>query len=173
MTDLLPWLQNGALAVLLAAATIWDCREGRIPNWLTALGGAAGLLLCAVAWTTADSSVVVRAFCGAAVGGGALLFVFLGGGVGGGDVKLMAAAGLLAGYPAVVQHLFYGMLAALALILGRMAWQGGVPAALRGAWTVATTRPTAPASGDQGRPSVSFALALTVGVGWVWLMSVL
>lgn len=173
MTGWMTLAQHGALIALLIIAAIWDGRHGRIPNWLTGSGCAAGLLLCLWTFIAADNSVAISLVVGGMIGGGAMLLLYLGGGVGGGDVKLMAAVGLLGGYPAVVPYLFYGMLAALIMILGRLAWRGELWAT---AGTIIRAKPRILAPGEgvsSARPSASFALALGVGVIWVQVMTLL
>ncbi|MDX2181298.1 MAG: A24 family peptidase [Bryobacteraceae bacterium] len=74
-------------AVALAAAATWfDLRERRIPNWLCAAGFALGV---ALHWRDG--------LLGAALAMAIYAPLYLLRGVGAGDVKLMAAVGAIAG----------------------------------------------------------------------------
>ncbi len=173
---MLLWVQHIALVVILGLAAFWDCRFQRIPNWLNLAGLGLAVAVVAGARITGAETRVDDALLGLVIAGGVMLFLYLGGGLGGGDVKLAPAFGLLAGYPDVVRYLFYGGLAALALILGRLAWRGELGGHAKricrkpfrvlnpgAAQEAAATPETAPAA-------TSFALALLIGVVWVWLM---
>lgn len=82
------------LCLVAFAGAITDIRERRIPNWLT--GGAIliawGLHLFLYGWPGLQHSLL-----GMAAGLAVYLPLFLLRGMGGGDVKMMAAAGALAG----------------------------------------------------------------------------
>lgn len=150
------------LVVFVAAAAWYDVRGGRIPNWLSVAGFACGLAW-AVGFADAEteSGGPLTAF---AIGVGAMLVLYLFKGVGGGDVKLMAGFSLLAGYPGIIYCLFFGCLAAGALMLAPLAWRGELFArmrdGLRGRKGDAAAKPV----------SVSFALALLIGVVWLLAM---
>lgn len=108
-------------AACCASAGAWtDARSRRIPNRLTAVIFAAGLLLhfASDGWKAMGMSAL------AGLAGGAIFFIFfLIGGMGAGDVKLMAAVSAVAGFG----HLFEIFLAvaiaggamAMALAMGR------------------------------------------------------
>ncbi|MCC6344917.1 MAG: prepilin peptidase [Bryobacterales bacterium] len=87
-----PSLITLALLVLLAAAA--DIRTRRIPNPLTATGAIAGFIL-----NTALHGIpgARSSLLGLALGAALFLPLFLLRGRGGGDLKLMAAAGAIAG----------------------------------------------------------------------------
>ncbi len=72
----------------------YDCRERRLPNWLT-LGGAA----VALAWRYGygGSLFLVDGFVAATLGGLFLFVPYLMRGAGGGDVKMLAGAGAIVG----------------------------------------------------------------------------
>lgn len=171
---MLPWLQHLFLAGLLGAATYWDCRTGKIPNPLSLAGALAGLtmVLLHLQFRRDPGGLML----GGIVAGGALLFLYLGGGVGGGDVKLGIGFGLLSGYPETVRYLFFGGLAALIIILGRLAWRGELFASLREALGRRTGfLSPGDAAREAQRPqragaSTSLPLALLIGVVWVWGM---
>jgi Flp pilus assembly protein protease CpaA len=168
------WLQQALLLLFLAVAAGWDCRTGKIPNPLNLAGALLGLVMVLGRLRFGEAPEAL--LLGGAIAGGVMLLLYLGGGVGGGDVKLAIGFGLLSGYPDVIRYLFYGAIAALALILGRLAWRGEMIAALG----KALRRKTGVASPGQAareaaRPeragaSTSMALALLLGVIWVWAM---
>lgn len=176
-------LRHITLVVLLLLAASWDLKTRRIPNWLSLSGWGAGLILAGI--TAATGGEAGALFFGMVLASGALLLFYLGGGIGGGDVKLALGVGLLAGYPDIVNYLFYGLLAALALILGRLAWRGELWRGLKGALVAKPRilRPgtpeadaTASATGETKdgetvpAANTSFAVAWLLGVAWVWLM---
>lgn len=111
----LAWLPAGAL--LLALAVI-DLDTRTLPNPLTlalAACGAAGLVLRAAGLAGPESRLpgVLEGLLGALAGGGSLwAFAWIGWwlfkreGMGAGDVKLMAAAGLLLGWPRTLLAIF-------------------------------------------------------------------
>jgi prepilin peptidase CpaA len=113
------------IAVLLASAAT-DLRTGKIYNRVT----YPALALAAVMSLAGHGPPLSSAVAGMLAGGGLLYVVFALGWMGGGDVKLMAFAGAMTGYPLVLHALFYaiflgGVLAALVLI-----WRGELVAAL-------------------------------------------
>jgi prepilin peptidase CpaA len=81
------------IAIIVAAA-IWDIRQRRIPNVLTA--GAMVIALTTHCWTSGLDGLT-RWFLGLAAGVGLLLLPYLMGGMGAGDVKLMGCAGSMLG----------------------------------------------------------------------------
>jgi prepilin peptidase CpaA len=93
LTPLAAPLQIG-LVILVVAAAVFDVRERRIPNWLTASGLVAGILI----------NVVGSGWQGlklAALGLGLAFLIYFAlfalRAAGGGDVKLMAAIGSFSG----------------------------------------------------------------------------
>ena len=82
------------LALLMAVAAAFDLRWRRIPNWLVLAGILAGLL-----WNTVGSGLPGLARAAAGLGVGFLLYfpLYLCRARGAGDVKLLAAAGTIAG----------------------------------------------------------------------------
>jgi len=169
------WLQQVALLLFLGVASYWDCRYRRIPNWLNATGFGVGAAVALV--VHAENGDTGSLLLGMVIAVTSLLLLYLGGGVGGGDVKLAFGFGLLSGYPDVVRYLFYGCLAALALVLGRLAWHGEVRQQF-GLLLRQRFRILAPGQAEQeaakperSRAFTSFALALTLGVIWVWVLA--
>lgn len=110
-----------ALAILVLTAAVCDIRARRIPNWLTVAGLIAGMMLQTGLHGWSGARAALFGF-----GLGLLVFLppYLLRGTGGGDVKLMAAAGTMAG-PVAIFSIFVltailGGLMALALV----AWKG-------------------------------------------------
>lgn len=81
------YAQAAVLAVLVAVAAVYDVRERRIPNWLC-LAGFAAAFAVNLGWDLAR---------GAGLALSVYLALFLIRAMGGGDLKLMVAAGALAG----------------------------------------------------------------------------
>ncbi len=105
LTVVAPWL----------ALLCWfDCRERRLPNWLT-LGGAAVALAWRLGYGGPES--FIEGFAAAAIAGGFLFIPFLLRGAGGGDVKMIFAAGAVAGWRQVLPLLFYTSLAGVVVVI--------------------------------------------------------
>lgn len=95
MLNLTAEIAYPASATLCAATgAVFDVRSRRIPNLLTLSAIPAGLLLHwgLGGWRQLGSSLVAGLICG-----GIFLVFYLAGGMGAGDVKLITAAGCLAG----------------------------------------------------------------------------
>lgn len=90
----------------------WDVKHRTLPNWLT-LGGAGVALI--VRWWADGGMGVTDGLAGGAVAGAFLLLPFLMRGAGGGDVKMLFAAGTMAGWSRVLHLLWYMSLAGLVL----------------------------------------------------------
>ena len=126
-----------ALIVLVTGtleAAVIDVRSRKIPNALTATMAAA-----AVALHVGDGAaavLLVLASIGVAFGLGAL--AFSAGWLGGGDVKLLAAACGLVGYPGSVSLVLFILMAGAVLALGQAARRGRLVAFVRNASALAT-----------------------------------
>ena len=95
-------IQTGLALAGILIATIFDWRQGRIPNWLT-----FSMILSGLAVNFLDHGVagLEQSFLGLTFG---ILFLFIPfaiGGVGGGDVKLIGAIGSLLG-PGLILKIF-------------------------------------------------------------------
>jgi prepilin peptidase CpaA len=116
----LPYPVQIALAAIVAIAALYDLRWRRIPNWLVLSGLCLGFGLHGYLF---GWSGVARAAGGTALAGAIYLPLFALRAMGGGDVKLMLAAGSLAGaHNWLVIFLLtalLGGLAAIALLLIR------------------------------------------------------
>ncbi len=157
-------VSDACLLAFLAAAASSDIRTGRIPNWLNLAGAALGLLK-ALLLPAAGSDP----WYGLGIAFGVVFLLYLVKGVGGGDVKMMAGVGLLSGYPTVVYYLFYASLAAFVIMLAPRVWRGELLVSLKRSFRPAGSG----ADAKTGSVAGSFALAMLVGVVWVWVMAAL
>jgi prepilin peptidase CpaA len=110
---LAPSARAGLLLLLLGAAAWIDCREMRVPNWLTAGGMAAGVALNTFG---AQAVGVMPALGGLASGLLLLLPLYALRVLGAGDVKLLAMTGAFLGVPA-----FFPALLAISIAAGACA----------------------------------------------------
>ncbi len=94
---------------------VYDVRSGRIPNFITLPAIVFGLLLHAVfgGWWQ-----LVTAAAGGLICGLIFFFFYLAGGMGGGDVKLITAAGCIAGLPLIGHLLILTALAGGVMAIG-------------------------------------------------------
>jgi prepilin peptidase CpaA len=88
----------GAATASACIASVYDVRERRIPNWLTAPILMMGLAAHAM---TAHWRGLGEATAAAFLGGTVFLLFHIAGGMGAGDVKLMAACAGVVGLPAL------------------------------------------------------------------------
>ena len=100
-----------------AGLSAYDVRHRVLPNWLT-LGGA-GLGLLVRGWAGGWNGFTDGLAAGA-VAGVFLLVPFLMRGAGGGDVKMLFAAGTMAGWSRVIYLLWFMSLAGLVLALAML-----------------------------------------------------
>ena len=113
-------MEFSALGTLIPAAAwcvalCWmDWRERRLPNWLT-IGGA----VVALAWRMGYGGMpsFLNGFAAAAGAGALLLLPFLLRGAGGGDVKMLFAAGAIAGWDRLLNLLMLTSVAGLIMAL--------------------------------------------------------
>lgn len=91
-------------------ATVWgvvlsycDCKDRRLPNWLTVGGGVVVLV-----WRLGYGGMLsfLHGFAAAAAASAFLLIPFLMRGAGGGDVKMLFAAGAIVGWGRVLLMLW-------------------------------------------------------------------
>ena len=100
------------------ALSVYDLRFRLLPNWLT-LGGAAVAL--AVRGYVGGWAGLMDGAAAGAVAGAFLLLPFLMRGAGGGDVKMLFAAGVIAGWSRLLFLLWYMSLAGLVLAFAMLA----------------------------------------------------
>ena len=169
---------SGMGCILLA--TVWgivlsylDCRERRLPNWLT-VGGAAVVLV----WRFAYGGVplFLNGFVAAAAGGAFLLIPFLMRGAGGGDVKMLFAAGAVVGWGRILIMLWVTSLAGVIVGIGMLIF-GSLDGSrlkhyLRSAFDWRYDRKTGRAAlppKESERVRVPFSIPITVGMLWALL----
>lgn len=108
------------LCLVVFTGAMTDLRERRIPNWLT---GGAVLTGWALHWFLYGWPGLQHSLLGMAAGLAVYLPLFLLRGMGGGDVKMMAAAGALAGpkdwFGILILTAICGGAAALVVVLQR------------------------------------------------------
>lgn len=115
--------------VITAVAAVYDQRTGRMPNWLTLGGCAAGVVgHLLYGWWSQDLSMGL--YRSAFALGGALfcslapVLLFYKGGMGGGDVKLFAAIGALCHPMLGIEAQLYSFVIAAVLAPARLAYEG-------------------------------------------------
>jgi prepilin peptidase CpaA len=163
-----------AVVLLAVAASFWDLRTRRLPNWLTFGGAAMGL-----SWALLSGGV---AQLGWSAGGWAvamLLFfpLFALRGLGAGDVKLMGAFGAWLGPSAALHLAFYTAMAGGVLAVAVLLWCRGLGRAFRNlwhlllVWRVTGIRPVEGYTLETHRgPRLAYGLAIAVGaVTTLWL----
>lgn len=152
ITQFAPW----CVAAILIAATVFELKTGKIPNWLTLLPFVVFVIVVA---TAADKSAYAWQLVLAAgvFVVGLLLFAF--GGFGAGAVKLLSGLALFvppsSGLAAV--GIFFGSLVLVTIVLVQLRKRG---VGADGTWHVFTTRNTLP---------ISLPLAMTGVAVLLWL----
>lgn len=139
----------GALVVLALISGYTDLKYQKVLNWVNYPAFLLGLLLVTAQSAVAQyvgpveggSPLVVLqspwvVYFADALGGSAFCLFIMGttylmGGVGFGDVKLMAAAGMLAGFGLSIHILMFSILTGLAIGLGMIIWKGKVREMIR------------------------------------------
>ena len=155
--------------MILCAAS--DLATGKIYNHITYPAAILGLVLALVAggWTELGQHVA-----GFSIGFVPFFVLFLLKGMGGGDVKLMAAAGAIMGYPLIVAGFFHTILVGGVVAVSVMLWKGVLWRGVRNAlWTMITwflpvqTRKLDPANSQK----IPFGVAIALGTIWASLES--
>jgi len=162
-----PVLTFVAAAAMLAAAVWHDVRYRRVPNAVVLGGTLAGLALAGVPGGVG----VMNALGGMAAGFAVLLPLYLMRVTGAGDVKLMAAVGALAGWPAIVGIALASFVAGGVLSLALALRLRVLPGVLRNLRTAAVVTVAELASGrlpdGAGFPVTSarmpYAIAIAAG----------
>ena len=123
----------GTALVCAAVASIFDVRERRIPNRLTASSLLAGLLLHLAlgGWHDLGSAALA-----ALTAGGIFLIFFMAGGMGAGDVKLMAAIGAITGLASLQMLILVTVLAGAVFALVLAGFHGRLRQTLRNVATL-------------------------------------
>ncbi len=156
------------IVLLLACggAAYEDARRRRIPNWVTIPALAAGLGLHAAGGGLKASAL------GLAVALAIGLPLFALRGLGGGDVKLLAAAGALTGWPAFGTLFLVNAALSGGVAIGLLVWRGGLGRALGnvGHILAALLRFRAPYA-DREELDVGSARAVTLPQGPIFLVA--
>ena len=98
----------------------YDFRWRTLPNWLT-IGGA--ILFLGVRFVKGGVGSLTSGVAAGSVAGAFLLVPFLLRGAGGGDVKMLFAAGAMAGWSRLLLLLWYMSLAGLVLVIVMLAFK--------------------------------------------------
>ncbi len=137
----------------LIGAALRDATSYTIPNWLSA---ALAIAFFPTAWAIGLSPAIVgqsAALGCAALAGGVAMFAA--GWIGGGDAKLLAAASVWLGLPAIAPFLVFTALAGGALACALMVLRGApLPVARGPAWVSRLLKP----KGD-----VPYGVAIAIG----------
>ncbi len=169
----LVYTASAALCAGVGAAT--DLRTRRIPNWLTASGCVAGLCL----HTLLDGpDGLLTALAAGLLCGGLFVVLFLAGGMGAGDVKLMAAAGCLAGWSPVFPLLLFTVVSGGFMALVFAVWRGQLRVTLRNVLALAAHHRqqglVAHPELHVGNPAalrLPYGVAIAVGCGLVCMLT--
>jgi prepilin peptidase CpaA len=164
-----------AAAAMLAAAVWHDVRYRRVPNTVVLGGTLAGLALAGMPGGVG----ALNALGGMAAGFAVLLPLYLMRVTGAGDVKLMAAVGALAGWPAIVGIALASFIAGGVLSLALALRLRVLPGVLRNLRTAAVVTVTELASGrlpdGSGFPVTSarmpYAIAIAAGAAAYCLLA--
>lgn len=154
---------------LVALASLWDVRTGRIPNTLTYPAILGGPLLALLPWAGPD---VTSSLAGLAVALAPALVLWTLGALGGGDVKLLAAVGGLLGYPLILEGLFHSLVAATGMGLTLILWRGEAWDFAQRLWLalMAMVVPKAPWPAWNTELRIPFAVAVALGTAWTLLL---
>jgi prepilin peptidase CpaA len=156
---------------------VWDIATRRIPNLLSYSGMLVGILLRAsvLGWRG-----LATALAGGALAGGIFFLLYLVRGMGAGDVKLMAAVGCFAGFPAVVQIMVACALAGGIMALAVALYRSTALRMLRNVWELLRFHA---AHGVQVHPTLNidnpqatrlpYAIAIAAGSGYALLDALL
>jgi prepilin peptidase CpaA len=163
------------VALLIAlTACILDLRTGRIPNWLTFGGSAAGIATAMFVHGAAGAGLHLL---GWTVGLAIFLPVFVLDGLGAGDVKLMACLGAWLGPIGVLWTALYAAMAGGVMALLVSVAAGYARQALRNIWTLLLEwfytgiHPVPALTLEEGRgPRLAYALPIAAGaLVTIWL----
>lgn len=166
------WWACAVLIAVIVPAAISDCRGGKISNWITYSGIAAGLVgHMLVGGITGNDRVMGfdYALAGLAVGFLPLAVAWMAGGMGGGDAKLMGAIGALMGPGFAFAGIFYGFAVAAIMAIFVMIRRRELRKTLArvGRFLYLSLLPGKkidPATPDSARIPIGMALALGAGI---------
>lgn len=133
------WLARWtALLALALISGYTDFRENKVYNWVSYPALILGFLLAATQSLLLrqqsggqEVEMLVGALSGAFFCGGTMWLVYVMGSAGFGDVKLMAAAGMLAGFGMSIYILMFSTLTGAAIGISMVIWKGKTRELLR------------------------------------------
>lgn len=168
-------LWAAAASFVWGAVLSWlDCRERRLPNWLT-LGGAA----VALTWRFGYGGMplFLQGFGAASVAGLFLFIPFLLRGAGGGDVKMLFGAGAVVGWERVLLMLWVTSIVGIVVGIGMILF-GKLDASrlrhyLRSAFDWHYDRVAGAAylpSKESEKVRIPFSIPITAGMLWVLIV---
>jgi len=166
------WIVLGATAVVIVTATVFDLRQGRIPNSLTypaALFGVLAHVMAVSPWAAGLKDSML----GLLLGFGILFLAYMFGGIGGGDVKLAGCLGALVGLEVTALGLLYmGLLGGL-MALGIMIWKGKLFASLKrmGRFFFTALIPFLETEMPDEENSDPFPLGVAISGGFAWAIA--
>lgn len=147
------------LAAALAAASLTDIAHRRIPNVITYLLAACGVI---IQFASAGTNGLIFALTGIIAGAALLLPFYMLGGMGAGDVKLLAASGSILGPAGIFTAALYSALAGGAYAL-LVLWRHG---ALREAFYGLTPTPSNRSAAMEAKtaiPRLCYGVAISLG----------
>ncbi len=158
--------------IALAIAVVWDLKERRIPNALTALLAVGGLVFHLA---TTGLPGLKFSLLGLAMGLGIFIVPFMLGGMGGGDVKLLAGLGAWLGPKGILITALYTGVAGGLLALGVIVATGGknfnfMKTIYEDLVCFITPRGREPVAAGSSRGGIPYSLAIAAGtLGFVLL----
>lgn len=148
------------LSLFCAAAAACDMRLRRIPNLLNLTGVTCGIFL----WTACSGARGLRcSIAGAALGLGMLLVPFFLKMVGGGDVKFMAAAGSMIGWPLIWPAFVAGACLGGLFAVGSLAFKDRSLTGVRGEMVLLLSGSISP-RGSRIGVRIPYAVPLSAGL---------
>lgn len=159
-------IANIILALLLAAAVIWDLRVRKIPNGLTL---PVVVVALGASFAAGGASSLWFSTTGLLAGFGLMLFPYIFGGMGGGDVKLMAAVGALKGASFAFHAFLFAAIAGGVIALAVAAARGRLKTSLRNIkhillGLIYRTGLQCPSAEDSAAGAFPYAGAIAIGV---------
>jgi Flp pilus assembly protein protease CpaA len=140
MLGVLEMTRYGVLVLLAVISGYTDYRYQKVYNWTTYPAFLVGLLLAAAQATASQNVEFIASpwtfYFADALGGAAFCLFIMGatylmGGLGFGDVKLMVAAGTLAGFWLSIHILMLSVLTGVAIGVSMIIWKGKVREMIR------------------------------------------
>jgi len=156
------------LLTMLTLATILDLKWSKIPNWLTFSCFTIGV--CLQILEANGITDIVKLAGSFALPLLIFLVFYLKGGMAAGDVKLMAAAGVLLGWPAALLATGFSLVAGTVLAILYMIARGGFPelcqryiAPLKAIFFIKADTHKVTGSSELAKSRFPYALAIAIG----------